>query len=570
VAIGDLNGDGKPDLVTANANSSSASVLLGNGDGTFGVQSEYGTENYPYSVAIGDLNGDGKPDLVTANVFANRVAVLLGNGDGTFGAKTDFGTMYYPYSVAIGDLNGDGKPDLVTANYGDGTVSVMLGNGDGTFGVQSEYGAGSNPRYVAIGDLNGDGKHDLAVANYGDATVSVLLGNGDGTFGVKTDYGTGNYPYSVALGDLNGDGKPDLAVANYGYYYYSTVSVLLGNGDGTFGAKADFATGGQSISVAIGDFNGDGKPDLAVSNVNTHTVSVLLGSGDGTFGPKSDYGTGNEPSSVATRDLNGDGKPDLATANISANTVSVLLGNGDGTFGVQSGYGTGTSPWSVAIGDLNGDGKPDLATANADGNTVTVLINTGGGGVTPTLLSLFEASWTTEGIELRWQFGVSGRFLGAKLERSNSAGGPWDPVSGERRAVSETAILLDRGVESGRAYYYRLVTTQRDGSVTIFGSLVVTTGGSLNQLALLAVAPSPTRDVARIDFSVAREARVRLSVLDVQGRRVAQLADAVYRPGRYQAVWDGRNERGRAPAGLYLVRCEWPGQRVVKRLLLVP
>jgi hypothetical protein len=319
--------------------------------------------------------------------------------------------------------------------------------------------------------------------------------------------------------------------------------------------------------VAIGDLNGDGKPDLAVASGSG--ISVLLGGGDGAFGVRSDYGTGSAPVSVAIDDLNGDGKPDLAVANRYANTVSVLAGGGDGTFGGKNDYGTGRGvPFSVATGDLNGDGKLDLAVANFF-NTVTVLLNTGGG-MTPTLLSLFDGSWTTEGIELRWQFGVPGSFIGAALERSSGASGPWNRVSGERRDVSETAVLLDRSVESDRAYYYRLAAMRPDGSVIIFGPLVVTAGGSLNQYALLAVAPSPTRDVARIDFAVAREARVRLSVLDVQGRRVAQLADAVYRPGRYQAIWDGRNERGRAPAGLYFVRYEWPGQHSVRRLLLVP
>ncbi len=194
--------------------------------------------NGPNSVAIGDLNGDGKPDLATASYNAGTVLVLLGNGDGTFGAKTAFGTGSFPTSVAIGDLNGDGTLDLVTGNAG--TVSVLLGNGDGTFGARTDFGTGSYPRSVAIGDLNGDGKPDLVTANYYASTVSVLLGNGNGAFGAKTDFGTGMQPPSVAIGDLNGDGKPDLVTANYNA---NTVSVLLGNGNGTFGTKNDFATG---------------------------------------------------------------------------------------------------------------------------------------------------------------------------------------------------------------------------------------------------------------------------------------------------------------------------------------
>jgi hypothetical protein len=277
-------------------------------------------------VAIGDLNGDGKPDLAVANAGSNTVSVLLGNGDGTFGAKTDYTTGSFPASVAIGDLNGDGKPDLAVASFYSNAVSVLLGNGDGTFGARRDYSTGVEPFSVRIGDLNGDGKPDLAVANSNSSTVSVLLGSGDGTFGAKSDYATGSGPFSVAIGDLNGDGKLDLATANISY----TVSVLLGNGDGSFGANTDYATGFYPYSVAIGDLNGDGKPDLATANSKSNTVSVLLGNGDGTFGAKSDYGTGSGPNYVAIGDLNGDGKPDLAVANLSSNTVSVLLNTGGG------------------------------------------------------------------------------------------------------------------------------------------------------------------------------------------------------------------------------------------------
>src|SRR5439155_1623497 len=186
----------------------------------FGVKSSYATSDGPLSVAIGDLNGDGKPDLAVGNngphspdttANTSTVSVLLGNGDGTFGGKADYGTGKTA-KVGIGELNGDGKPDLAVANVGDGTVSVLLGAGDGTFAVQTTYSTGdfSNPYSVAVGDLNHDGRLDLAVANNSPSTVSVLLGNGDGTFGIKRDYLTGREPSSVAIVDLNGDGKPDL------------------------------------------------------------------------------------------------------------------------------------------------------------------------------------------------------------------------------------------------------------------------------------------------------------------------------------------------------------------------
>src|SRR2546426_815427 len=218
VAIADVNADGRPDLV---AGGSGVWVLLGNGDGTFGSRSYFATGDAPWDVEIADLNGDGRLDMAVANLYSSTVSVLLGNGDGTFGPKTDYTGSS---SVAIGDVSADGWPDLVTTNYSSGgfglgnTVSVMLGNGDGTFGPSTNFGTGTGPQKVAIADLNADGRLDLVVANYeqnSGNTVSVLLGNGDGTFGPKTDFPTGTGPYFVAIGDLNADGRPDLAVANY-------------------------------------------------------------------------------------------------------------------------------------------------------------------------------------------------------------------------------------------------------------------------------------------------------------------------------------------------------------------
>ncbi len=322
VKIGDLNGDGKPDLVVANISSSMLSVLLGNGVGGFGPKSDRATGNGPIYLAIGDLNGDGKPDLAVTNYYASTVSVLLGNGDGTFGVQHDFPTGGLPWGVAIGDLNGDGKPDMVVCEEQRGTLSVFFGDGLGGFGAPTILAVGISPIAVEIRDLNGDGKPDLAVAVYGSNTISVRLGNGDGTFGAQSDYGTGNSPESVAIGDLNGDGKLDLAVSNGAS---STLSVLLGNGDGTFSAKQDYATGTYPRVVAIGDLNGDAKPDVAVVNYVSNTVSVFPGRGDGSFDPRNDFVTGANPASVAIKDLNGDGAPDLAVTNQGSNSVSVLF-----------------------------------------------------------------------------------------------------------------------------------------------------------------------------------------------------------------------------------------------------
>ena len=216
--------------------------------------------------------------------------MLLGNGDGTFQAAVSYIAGSDPYSAAVGDFNGDGKLDLAVANAGSANISIFLGKGDGTFLVAVNYGTGPNPVSVAVGDFNRDGKPDLAVANNGaasgspykpliNASVSVLLGNGDGTFQTAVNFDAGLSPFSVVLGDFNGDDQLDLAVANEGGLMWPNqfsrgVSVLLGNGDGTFQPAFNYSAGARPDSVAVSDFNGDGKFDLAVANGGG--VSVLL------------------------------------------------------------------------------------------------------------------------------------------------------------------------------------------------------------------------------------------------------------------------------------------------------
>jgi hypothetical protein len=381
VTTGDFDGDGRKDLAVANNGSGNVSVLLGNGDGTFKAAVNYAAGNGPRSVTTGDFDGDGGTDLAVANNGSGNVSVLLGNGDGTFKAAVNYAAGNGPNSVTTGDFDGDGRSDLAVTNYGSGKVSVLLGNGDGTFKPKVDYATGAYPSSVTRGDFDGDSWTDLVVTRHGLACVSVLLGNGDGTFKAAVNHATGKVPLSVTAEDFDGDGRTDLAVANYDS---TNVSVLLGNGDGIFKPKVDYATGSHPSSVTTGDFDGDGRKDLAVANkggigYDGGSVSVLLGNGNGTFKAAIKYATGDGPSSVTTGDFNGDGRTDLSVANNGSDNVSVLLGLGDGTFKARGEYAAGRDPNSVTAGDFNGDGRADLAVANNGSDNVSVLLGNGDG-----------------------------------------------------------------------------------------------------------------------------------------------------------------------------------------------
>ena len=358
-AAGDFNGDGKLDLAVANEGSNNVSILLGKCDGTFQAAVDYGAGSNPSSVAVGDFRDDGKLDLVVANDGSDNVSILLGNGDGTFQAAVNYGVGSAPTSVAVGDFNGDGKLDLAVVNELSNNFSILLGNGDGTFQAAVNYGAGLSLFSVAVGDFNGDGKLDLAVASGGSDYVSVLLGNGDGTFKTAVQYVAGLEPISVAVADFNGDGKLDLAVANY---ESNNVSILLGKGDGTFQAAVDYGIGTENYpatpgSVAVGDFNGDGKLDLVVGGVesdNVSVVSVLLGNGDGTFQAAVNYGAGAGQTSVAVGDFNGDGRLDLAApASLLLQTPLASLSSTSLNFGNEL-VGATSAPNQVTLSNPSG------------------------------------------------------------------------------------------------------------------------------------------------------------------------------------------------------------------------
>jgi VCBS repeat protein len=362
----------------------------------------------PVSVAVGDFNRDGNLDLVVGEIGSAGVLVLLGNGDGTFQTGDTYNAGQFPFNATAADFNGDGKLDL--AVDGDFVVSVFLGNGDGTFQRALRQAAGKSPDSIGVGDFNGDGKVDLAVGNLGSfdftndtyigSSLSVLLGNGDGTFQTAVNYDAEPGPFSVTVSDFDGDGKQDLAVANHSSH---SVSVMLGNGDATFLSAVNYEVGDKPVFVKAGEFNGDGKPDLAVAN-DPGNVSVLLGNGNGTFQDAVNYDTGGSPASLAVADFNGDGKLDLIVDTQLSAGVSTLQGNGDGTFQTAVNYITGGGPIALDLGDFNGDGQLDLAVVNNSGS-VAVLLNT----CVP--LPALSGVRTDSAVTLTWPFPSRGFLL---------------------------------------------------------------------------------------------------------------------------------------------------------------
>ena len=525
LVVGDVNGDGKPDVLVVNYCASSSNcgqgsgnvgVLLGNGDGTFRAAMTYGSGGYnAFSVAVADVNGDGKPDLLVANnctaincTDSGSIGVLLGNGDGTFQAAVTYGSGgYHASSVAVGDVNGDGKPDLLVANnctdnscLNGASVGVLLGNGDGTFQAVMTYDSGGIlASSVVAADVNGDGKPDVLVVNYcasssncgndtGPGNVGVLLGNGDGTFQAAMPYGSGGYnAFSVAVADVNEDGKPDVLVANvcttnlpFGACGGGGVSVLLGNGDGTFQAAVTYGPGGTyTYSVAVGDVNGDGKPDLVVvnycasDNCASGGVGVLLGNGDGTLQPAASIAIpGNNSGPIALADFNGDGKLDVAAGSYDA----LLLGNGDGTF--QAPLTLGASGQGIAVGDFNRDGRPDLAVGG-----VSVLLNISSGFIFPTTTTITSSSNPSA-------FGQSVTFTAPVA--SQGSGTP----TGKVTFRNGSTVLATRKLKSGSAKYTtaklhpgsNIITAVYSGDSNNAGS----TSTALNQLVLAATTTTLT------------------------------------------------------------------------------
>ena len=391
IAVVDLNGDGALDLAVANQTGDTVSVLLNtsaqaSAAPTFATQQIFTVGTNPVSIVAVDVDGDGKPDLVVTNAGNNTLSILRnttapGATTPSFAAQQTFSTGSYPYSVAVADVDGDGKPDLIAANLAGGTVSVLRnttapGAATLSFAAQQLFLVGPESASLAVADVNGDGRPDLVLVDYSDGVASVLLnttaaGAGTVSFADHQDFIVGSNPNSISVADINGDGMPDLVVVNQ---FDDSVSVLInttpvGSTAASFADQQTFFTGLNPTSVTAADVDGDGKPDLIVTNLTDTTVSVLInttaaGAGTPSFAAQRTFSTGLEPVFAAAADLNGDGLPDLVVANNLDDTVSVLL-NTTTPVGINLDQHGITGSWlNVATGGqgLEIELYPDLGT----------------------------------------------------------------------------------------------------------------------------------------------------------------------------------------------------------------
>lgn len=389
LAVGDLDGDGHPDIVTGNAGSATAkqlSVLINNGDGTFKPHVDYSPDPTAIfaaiSVTLADATGDGKADVVLGT-GSSLVYLVPGKGDGTLdtAAVASFATTYaIQHSVAVTDLNSDGTPDIVAASGcgNTGEVDVFLGGSSAVTNPNQSVRVGGCPS-LAVADVNGDTAPDVAVANAYDSTVQVLLNSGGSLAGSGTTYRlpAGTQPHWTRLADVDSDGHLDILAPGF---HSDAVNVLYGRGDGSFAQPASVPVGYGSADVAAVDANADGKLDLVSLGSSVHALAVARNLGSRGFYTYANYayqnagGQGQGATDMVSVDLNGDGRPDVVTANYVDHTLSVLLNNGQGGFGTPNLYSAPAAHLDALVGaDVNGDGKPDIVTADSSGHLYTYI-----------------------------------------------------------------------------------------------------------------------------------------------------------------------------------------------------
>ena len=448
-----------------------------------------------------DLNQDGFLDLVVTTPGSDSVAVMRGIGDGTFTPRISFRVGDQPEGVAVADFDGDGIVDLAVTNWGSNTVSILHGSGSGTFSAPLNYYANPAPYGVIAVDVSQDGILDLVVANNSVAEISVMIGFGsggvgNGAFSAPVSYPIAGLGIAVASGDFNGDGKVDLvATANF-----NGISVLLGNGNGTFQPSVSYASGAQATFIVVRNFDADNIQDLAVSNTNFGGLAILKGAGNGTFGAPTMYLNGLNLVAIAAGDFNADGIADLACTNVSGDRVEVMAGQGsggigNGNFAFHSNYSAPAFPLGISTADLNGDGFLDLAVAEYNSNNVRVLL---GACITPPppppppgpphLVSVRDVPNDQGGrVFLRWtrsSFDSAGQITGYRVWRRIPPGSAAAArvMRAQASSVARVATILRRGGASATDIdYWEAIATLPAEGLAGYGYTAATTQDSLPQ-----------------------------------------------------------------------------------------
>lgn len=470
-AAADFNGDGMLDLViTSETVATPALTLLGNGDGTFNINSTLQAGDTPRNPLLCDYDHDGAVDIAVPNSGSGDISLLFGSGNGVFAAPVHIGTDGGPSQASISDLNADGFCDLVTANEGNNSISVLVGGPRGSLGTPT-VNVGRGPLAAAASDFNRDGHEDLAVVNRDDNTVSIFRGNGEGGLFLNQLVGVGPNPVALAAADFNLDGSSDLVVANLGIIgntQNDTINVLQNDTTGGFFVQSTMTVGDVPLDVETGDFNGDGRPDIVVANSQSDKVSFFYNLASGGFGNVKNIRIGLPQRWLAPADFNGDGILDVAIALMNQNVILPLLGTAQGTFqeGTTINLGGAYLINRVVAGDLNGDGVRDLVAVSqaSDGfslGQMAVLIGNGDGTFTEPFPRQ-ATGWDPEGLALvdldrlgGVDVVVANRFnndvmefmgdgtgrLTPDSERFGSGNGPFNLVSGDFNEDFRTDVV---------------------------------------------------------------------------------------------------------------------------------
>lgn len=600
----DLNGDGRLDLLAANSGSDSISVFI-NGTGVGVTPASFTSTDFsmqagssPLGITLQDFNGDGKPEMISGDYNNTAISIFVngttpGSSGPVFSAAQNFSTgTGKPAHVATGDFNLDGKYDIASVNAepGGGYIAIFLnatspGSSTLSFSSHTDFTMANGPRYVQVGDINGDGKPDLVASNGLDNMVSIFLntttpGASTPTFSTRTDFATGNEPQTICLADFNGDGKTDFATSN-GISNNVSVSfstTIPGASTPTFSGPTNFAGMGITWALASADFNGDGKPDIAVTTISVDSVAVMLnsttpGASTPTFYPHRRFSTGTVAYRVASADVNGDGKPDLVTANRNSNDVSVLLNTTTpGTtipgFLEKSTFSNGftSNPTDVFIKDLNLDGKPDFAAANWATDNVSVFINRADFPL-PVELTSFTASVQNQNVNLKWSTSEEINNKGFDIER-NSFGSGWKKigfVDGHGTVSSPSLYSFNDYGLNKEVYNYRLKQIDYNGNFKYYELAAEVVIGVPVKFELSQNYPNPFNPETIINYQLSVNSFVTLKVFDLAGREVAQLLNEMKPSGYYSIKFNGAN----LSSGIYFYKIEAGNFSAVKKMVLI-